>query len=139
MSVDPDYLQIYEGRTDHPVSEAEKALVNEKSLIVRIGKGLHDDPTLESTEFIGLLKLSPRGAATWLDTFDKLARTVHPHQPFKGATEFRKAYLTHFLQYLIDLGIAVAVSRVSGGWMEFDTPQDYERLMKRFSKVLINE
>ena len=134
LSVDPDYKILYNGRTEHSVSEAENALITDRLNVKKLGKGLPDEPGLVSTEFIGLLKLSKYGAMKWLDRFQDLLLTRDHLAPFQRAAELRKSYLTDFLQHLIDDGELITASFVSGGWMEFDTPQDYERLLTRYQK-----
>lgn len=134
ISVDLDWRTQYEGRTEHPTSEAEKIEINERDQAIRLGKVVPDETGLRVGEFIGLLKLTPTGARRWLRHFETLRERIDPDEKFQNAEAFRKAYLTDFLQDLVDHGMPVTCSTFSGGWMEFDTAQDYEKLVATYSR-----
>jgi choline kinase len=129
IAVDLDWRKQYDGRTEHPMSEAEKIELNNRDEAVKLGKVVPNDSPLRVGEFIGLLKLSPTGAEKWLSHFEHISEAFKPSDPFQNAPELRKAYLTDFLQDLVDTGTAVNCSTFHGGWMEFDTAQDYEKLL----------
>ncbi len=138
LVADKSWKKSYIGRTDHPESEAEKIIL-EQQHITRLGKGLTaEHKSQQELEFIGLLKLSPEACDRWLTHFDALKKSLEPSSPFMGAAEFQKSYLTHFLQNLIDNGESIQAATIDGGWMEFDTPQDYQNLQLR-SKTFIDD
>lgn len=128
--VDTDWLSHYEGRDQHPVAEAELVTV-EDSKVTRIGK----DTVLPDEaygEFIGLAKLSQRGAGILKETYDDvLGKTAGGM--FQRAASIDKAYLTDMLQELIDRGYLVGSVDIEGGWQEIDTPQDLDRARRRYS------
>lgn len=125
--VDRDWRAAYTGRLLHPLSEAE-VVSDRDSVITRIGKGTvpADDAT---GEFIGMAKFSAAGAALLKREFARLSDRYRNDldAPFQKASAFRKAYLTDMFQELTDRGHKVGVTSISGGWMEIDTPEDYER------------
>lgn len=133
LAVDSDWLKLYEGRSEHPVSEAEKVVYAERNLVSKLGKGIQPTSSESVGEFIGLLKLTPAGASKWLSHFDYLKNTMSPTEPFNGVQEFKKSYLTHFMQDLINKGTPIVAATFEGGWMEFDTSQDYERLLSKYT------
>ncbi len=135
LAVDTDWLKLYEGRSDHPVSEAEKVVYSDSGVISKLGKGIEPNPSEKVGEFIGLLKLTPAGARQWLSHFNQLNQVLSPTDPFNGAEEFRKSYLTHFMQDMINKGISVTAAGFEGGWMEFDTSQDYEKLLADYKET----
>lgn len=125
--VDRGWRAIYEGRDMHPISEAE-VVKDRDGTILRIGKGIV--PENDATgEFIGMAKFSASGAEVLRSEFARLRTKFSDSYdlPFQRAAAFRKAYLTDMFQELVDRGIAVDVTAISGGWMEIDTPEDYER------------
>ena len=129
IAVDLDWRKQYDGRTEHPISEAEKIELNDRDEAVKLGKVVPNDSLLRVGEFIGLLKLSPTGAEKWLSHFEHISEALKSSDPFQNTPELRKAYLTDFLQDLVDTGTAVSCSTFHGGWMEFDAAQDYEKLL----------
>jgi choline kinase/transcriptional regulator with XRE-family HTH domain len=118
---DTAWRQAYEGRRDHPVDQAEKAVLDD-GRVVSIGKHLPADDA--DAEFIGMLRLSPRGAETLRATFAEL-RGTHAGRPFQAAARFETAYLTDMLQELIDRGCHVRPVVIEGGWREIDTIEDF--------------
>ena len=130
IAADVDWMGYYEGRTEHPLSEAENAFLDNSGTVVNIGKHLDpaDAGSLESAEFLGLWKMSAAGTAAFKDAFLRLEARLDPESPFENSQEWRKAYITDMLQYLIRTGSEVKAARVRKGWAELDTEQDYRRL-----------
>ncbi len=63
VAVDRDWRVYYEGRTDHPLSEAEKVDLTPGGTVARIGKSLAADDTIGG-EFLGLWRMSATGSTT---------------------------------------------------------------------------
>ncbi len=121
--VDSEWRKNYLGRTLHPVSQAEKVLV-EGQAIRRIGKHLPEEET--SGEFIGMAKFSPEGCRILKQVYDELlART--PEQRFQHAPSLKKAYLTDMFQELVERGHHAVPVFIRGGWQEIDTLEDLKR------------
>jgi L-glutamine-phosphate cytidylyltransferase len=128
LVIDAEFATIYEGRTEHPLDEAEVAELGDDDLVRRVGKRALPAEHADG-EFIGLARLSAEGS-TWaraaLD--DALARYAgRDHEPYQRAARFRNAYLTDLLQELIDAGTPVSPVLIRGQWREIDTGQDLER------------
>ena len=129
VTVDTNWLQHYEGRDLHPISEAELVKF-ENDRIVKIGKQVvHPDET--HGEFIGLAKFTKSGAEAMRTAYHRIAEE-RPTAPFQHAAFLEKAYMTDMLQELVDNGSLVQSSDIEGGWMEIDTPQDLERAQRQF-------
>jgi len=120
--VDKHWRPKYIGRDEHPESEAEKVHFDESKKAFKLGKNI--EGIAENVgEFIGLLKLSPRGCQIFKDEFKK-AKDKYSQKAFENAPLFEKAYLTDFLNYLISQGYTVECAFVEDGWREIDTEQD---------------
>jgi choline kinase len=124
--VDRGWERAYDGRTLHPVSEAELTQVRD-GRIVEVGKRVRAEGTVG--EFIGLMKFSARGAAvlaaTWRDLRGRYAG--RESEPFQRAKAFRNAYLTDMLEELVARGETLTPVYIDGEWREIDTLQDLER------------
>ncbi len=121
-----DWRGNYIGRTEHPESEAEKAWVAADGTVLKTGKILNASDDVSVGEFIGLFKCSDRGARMFKEKFEQ-AKKVYAGKPFYNAPVFEKAYVTDFLNYLIDEGVMVTSVPIRQGWMEIDTQQDLEK------------
>ena len=129
LIVDVNWIQTYEGRDQHPISEAELVKV-ENGRVVKIGKEVVK-PEEAYGEFIGLAKFTKSGAETMKAAYRRVSED-HCASPFQNAASLDKAYITDMLQELVDDGLLVQSVDIEGGWVEIDTPQDLERARGMF-------
>jgi len=126
LIVDRRWADAYQGRTLHPVSEAELALVEGKAgrlRVARVGKGAVAREQAAG-EFIGLAYFSSRGAAALRSVWDKALANGGLDAAFGRAPTLRQAYLTDALNGLADQGVRLEPVFIDGEWREIDTPED---------------
>ena len=132
--VDIDWRGYYINRKDHPVNEAENVIFDANNNVVEIGKiltGKHD----VHGEFIGMLKLSPRGSEIFKKHFHR-AKDLYWNKPFQRAKTFQKAYITDIIQDMTDLGVPIHCVIIERGWKEIDTEEDYKNALKTFEEKI---
>ena len=130
--VDIDWRGYYVGRNDHPLSEAENVIFNSNNEVEKIGK-INTGKEEVHGEFIGMIKLSNRGTEIFKEHFHRLKK-LYWNKPFQRAKIFQKAYLTDFIQELVDIGIKVHCVIIESGWKEIDTVEDYKKALVAFNK-----
>ena len=130
--VDIDWRGYYVGRKDHPISEAENVIFNSNNEVEKIGKINTGNQEVHG-EFIGMIKLSNRGTEIFKHHFHRLKK-IYWNKPFQRAKIFQKAYLTDFIQELVDIGIKVHCVIIESGWKEIDTVEDYKKALVGFNK-----
>ena len=130
--VDIDWRGYYVGRKDHPISEAENVIFNSNNEVEKIGKINSGNEEVHG-EFIGMIKLSNRGTEIFKEHFHRLKK-IYWNKPFQRAKIFQKAYLTDFIQELVDIGIKVHCVIIESGWKEIDTVEDYKKALAGFNK-----
>ena len=130
--VDIDWRGYYVGRKDHPISEAENVIFNSNNEVIKIGK-INAGKEEVHGEFIGMIKLSNRGTEIFKEHFNRLKK-IYWNKPFQRAKIFQKAYLTDFIQELVDIGIKVHCVIIESGWKEIDTVEDYKKALVGFNK-----
>ena len=130
--VDIDWRGYYVGRKDHPISEAENVIFNSNNEVEKIGKINTGNEEVHG-EFIGMIKLSNRGTEIFKEHFNRLKK-IYWNKPFQRAKIFQKAYLTDFIQELVDIGIKVHCVIIESGWKEIDTVEDYKKAIAAFNK-----
>lgn len=133
LVVDPYFAEVYEGRTEHPIAEAELADVDPQTQRVRrVGKKV---VPLEQAagEFIGLWKASAHAGKTLRGLFQQRLAELGPSSPYGRAQRLEVAYLTDLFNDLLteeprlQLPIhSVAIAQPKS-WREIDTVQDLER------------
>jgi choline kinase len=125
LVIDRRWRDAYEGRTLHPVSEAELARVDGAgagAAVSRVGKRLVAADEAAG-EFIGLARFSPEGAAALAEVWRE-ASARGRRAPFGAATSLDQAYLSDGLNALADRGVALRPLFIDGLWREIDTEQD---------------
>ena len=130
--VDIDWRGYYVGREDHPTSEAENVIFNSNNEVEKIGK-INTGKEEVHGEFIGMIKLSNRGTEIFKEHFHRLKK-IYWNKPFQRAKVFQKAYLTDFIQELVDIGVKVHCVIIESGWKEIDTVEDYKKALIGFNK-----
>ena len=134
--VDIDWRGYYVGRKDHPITEAENVIFNSNNEVEKIGKINKGNDDVHG-EFIGMIKLTDRGAKIFKQHFHRLKK-IYWNKPFQRANTFQNAYLTDMIQELVDIGIKVHCVIIESGWKEIDTVEDYKKAILGFKRKLTN-
>ena len=129
IAIDMTWEKMYEGRTEHPKSEAENVQLSKAKKIIKIKKNIKNENN-DVGEFLGIMKFSPYGSGVFVKQYEELRKT-HVGT-FQQAPSVLKAYLTDMIQELVDSQIDVEAVIISGKWCEIDTNQDLERVQKIF-------
>lgn len=125
--VDTRWRERYVHRSQHPPDDAEKVTV-QNGLVARIHRAI---PEIEAHgEYIGMARFTAAGAAQLRAHYHR-CRGLYEGNPFREAKEFKKAYLIHLFQDMIEQGVLFAHVDTPGGYMEVDTQEDFE-LARRF-------
>lgn len=125
--VDISWREYFSARTDDPYSIAETLILN-GNRILEIGRPVKIRSNVHG-QYVGLMKFSGRGARILRDCYWQ-NRKLYWGQPWQQASRFEEAYMTDIIQALIDEGTEVNAIPISGGWIEFDTVDDYEKILK---------
>ena len=130
IAADTDWQSYYDGRTDHPISQAENVLVDGDGRMTQIGKHLNPGDSQEGSlsEFLGLWRMSAAGTKQFCSKFLALDLQLDPQDPFQRAVAWSQAYVTDLFQELADNGSDISCAFVERGWAELDTRQDVQRL-----------
>ena len=125
VAINLDWKKNYENRTMHHLSEAENVLI-ENSNVVQIRKNITECLSNQKIgEFLGIMKLSKKGAAYILEKYLKLKN--NHNGVFHSSSSFQKSYLTDMLQEIVDSKAIVYPIVTKGLWMEIDTAEDLKR------------
>ena len=114
-----------------------KFKINSNNEVEKIGK-INTGNEEVHVEFIGMIKLKGRGAEIFKEHFHRLKK-IYWNKPFQRAKTFQKAYLTDFIQELVDIGTKVHCVIIESGWKEIDTVEDYSKALSCFSKKFIKK
>lgn len=110
-------------------TDIEGLKLDEKGRVTEIGKPEDSDDEIDG-RYVGLIKFSPRGAERFLSVYDQ-AKAQFWNKPWQTSRTFQRAYMTDMLQALVDDGVDVRAIKIEHGWLEFDTVNDYEDIVRR--------
>lgn len=128
LIIDRAFRDVYVGRTDHPLDEAEVADLRPDGAVARVGKKAFAAEHAIG-EFIGLLRTSADGMQQLTNVLDRAMASYYKRyeDPYQRAKTFQNAYLTDLLQDAIDRGVRIEPIFIDGSWREIDTEQDLAR------------
>ena len=125
IPIDLDWEKNYIDRIQHPKSEADNVILNQKT-ILKIKKNISFCNSNEVIgEFLGPVIFSENGSKIFVETYKKLRNTHNGN--FHNSFSLKKAYLTDMIQELIDNDIKIDPIIISGKWCEIDTVEDFEK------------
>ena len=107
-------------------------IFNSNNEVIKIGKIATEKQEVHG-EFIGMMKLSHRGAEIFKQNFHRVKK-LYWNKPFQRAKTFQNAYLTDMIQELVDIGIKVHCVIIERGWKEIDTVEDYQKALEEFKQ-----
>ena len=131
VTVDIDWKEYWNIRYGDYRTDTESLSFNGDGTIKEIGMSEPDINAIDG-RYVGLIKFSRKGIA--------LCREIYHHnkeqyrdKPWQiSGKPFMQAYMTDMIQALIDAGIPVGPYIVRGGWLEFDTNEDYEIMTQMY-------
>jgi len=125
--VDRDWRSYWEFRYGSTEEDLESLSLSADGRIGDIGRSLDSSEGLQY-RYVGLVKFSLAGLRAAMRLYDRKSelseRWVQSRQPFPGGC------MTDLLHELAAGGAEVRPVEVEGGWLEFDTPEDYERALE---------
>jgi len=114
-------------RSKIALEELEMVHFDSENRIREIGKGLTGEYETKG-QFIGMVKYSHRGIEILKKNYDRIKKH-YSGKPFGQADVFEKAWQADIFQEMTELGVPLYCVIIERGWMEIDTPEDYERAL----------
>lgn len=126
VAVDDNWKEYWKRRYGRVDFDTESLSIDKKNNIVELGL---ESPSVDDIDarYVGLLKFSRAGLRHIVEILQE-AYVNYADKPWQQSGKpIRKAYMTDLLNALIESGYKVKAERFSGGWIEFDTNEDYEK------------
>ena len=127
--VDKNWYEYWKKRFKHPLDDAETLKINKNGYITEIGNKTKFLSEINA-QYIGLIKLSKKGSKIFKNHYLKKSK-------FNGKSS-NKAYLTDFLNDLIQDGFKVKAVNINNPWIEVDTIKDLKNPLTktRLEKII---
>jgi len=108
--------------------DSESFVIGENDKVISLGIENPSEKDMDA-RYVGLIKFSKEAWPKIKEIYDKNAEEFW-NLPWYESKSFKKAYMTDFMQALIDAGLDVKAIKIQRSWMEFDTVDDYELALK---------
>jgi len=128
--VDTQWKSRYKNRSQHPMDDAEKVLC-EDNRVKMISRKIPNETA--NGEFIGVAKFSAKGAQKFIEYYHK-SRQKYDGKPFHEAPIFKKAYLIHLFQEMLENNEDIYCVKTNGNYYEIDTVEDLKLVSEDISK-----
>ncbi len=126
--IDKNWEEYWRLRFDDPINDAESLKLDSEYNILDIGKKVSSLEVIQG-QYIGLMKFSKSGTTIIKKLYEELENGKNPLNP---KIPFKQAYMTDFLQCLINKGIKLKAVPVKNRWLEVDTVNDFELYMNLY-------
>lgn len=135
VPVDKNWRKYWKKRYGRIDYDLESLKLNENDEIIELGE---EDVTPEEMEarYIGLVKLSETGCKYFKNIWNENKDKYWNKSWKKSGNDIKNAYLTDMLQAIIDEGNKVQAMPYENGWLEFDTNEDYEKIINNEDNIL---
>jgi len=118
--VDMDWKDYWFKRSDDPLNDLETLKMNNVGEIIEIGQKPQEINEIEG-QYIGLIRFQKSIINIVKDVYYDAKKAG-----FIRAIPFDNAYMTDFIQHLIDLDVTINACKIKGEWVEIDTCKDLQ-------------
>ena len=129
------YWNIRYGKIDF---DTESLSIDKDNNIVELGL---ENPPIEKIDarYVGLLKFSVDGLKYIIRTMETAYKEYEDKPWQQSGKTVRKAYMTDLLNAIIESGRKIKAVRFNNGWIEFDTNEDYEKMLELVEEKKIDD
>lgn len=128
--VDIDYLAYWRARLYSWKEDIESLVIGNECNIIEIGVP-YCPLEKAKARYVGLIRLSKKGIGILKKVYYKNRKKYFDgDEKFMNSKSFKKMYMTDMIQLIINSGQKVYPIRIRHGWLEFDTNEDYEKVMR---------
>tara|TARA_B100000676_G_C18082089_1_gene852031 strand:- start:2779 stop:3570 length:792 start_codon:yes stop_codon:yes gene_type:complete len=121
VTVDLNWRELWEVRSDNPLADAESLTMNARNEITDIGRKVSNIEDIQA-QYMGLIYFDRKGLDRAIDFYD----TAGSCDSWLEGRVKENCYMTDFLRGLVEAGQTVQAVPIQNGWLEFDTVEDLE-------------
>jgi len=137
--IDEKWEKYWNKRFEDPLDDVESLKINSKGNIIDIGQKTRSLEEIQG-QYIGLMKFDSEGTKIISDFYHRCKEeSKNGSNILNSKIEFKKSYLTDLLQGLIVDGNELKAVFVNGGWLEFDTINDFNLYQKMIKDNNLSE
>lgn len=124
--IDNNWKKYWFMRFKNPLDDLESLRLDEQGYIKEIGQKVDEIDNIHG-QYIGLMKFGSKGTEYLKKFYHNVKNSAKENRNYLDhKLAFEKWFMTDFLQGMIDDGHKLKSVKISGGWLEVDTLNDYE-------------
>jgi len=133
VAYDTKWKVYWSKRFKKPLKDLESFKIRKNNTIAEIGNKVNSFKEIDG-QYIGLIKFSKKG----IKKAQKVYFSILNGNKKINNKKIKKAFITDFIQELINRGIEIKGVPIHGGWLEIDTPNDLNLKYneKTFQKII---
>ena len=130
LTIDKNWKDYWSKRYENPLDDLE-TLVKRNNILYEIGNKADNYDKIQG-QYMGLIKISK----SIINKIVLIYEECKKNGKIKGK-DYKKAYLTDFIQELIDRSIKINTIEISDPWIEIDSTEDYhnKETLRRLKEI----
>lgn len=139
VATDDGWKDYWSSRFGGHLEDLESLQIGKRGYIDELGT---PDCEVEDchSRYVGLIKFSEKGSKILTEVYHENKKKYwESPDRWLNSKSFKEAYMTDMLQAIINKGYDIWPVRVKGGWLEFDTNEDYEKATEWLKKGAISK
>jgi len=131
LTIDKNWREYWSMRYSDPLADLE-TLVKKDNLLIEIGNKPENFEKIQG-QYMGLIKISKSIINKIINVYEECKKSGKIQQK-----DYKNAYLTDFIQELIDRSINVNTVEIDDPWIEIDSIDDFENIetKRRLNEIL---
>ncbi|MCX6749301.1 MAG: phosphocholine cytidylyltransferase family protein [Candidatus Pacearchaeota archaeon] len=139
VTVDDNWKDYWRARFNSNLEDLESVHIGKEGDIIELGTPdcLPEDC---HARYVGLIKFSKNGAKALKKVYhENKEKYWDKDEKWMNSKNFKRAYMTDILQAIINSGFKIWPLHIFGGWLEFDTVNDYELANRWLKEGILNK
>ena len=138
--IDKNWRKYWESRFTDPLIDAESLKLDSMNNIIEIGQTTKNIDDIQG-QYIGLMKFQDSGLKFLRNFYQKTKEEAKKtgENPLNSNIDFKKSYMTDFIQGLINAGCKIKAISINNGWLELDNNDDYKIYNKMYEDGKLSE
>ena len=137
--IDSQWKKYWQMRFDNPLDDVESLRIDENGIITNIGMKVNSLEEIQG-QYIGLMKFNNEGIKNLKKIYEEAKlKSVKGINLLNKNIPFKKSYMTDLIQAMINEGIKINAVKITNGWLELDSINDYNLYQKKNNDGTMSE
>lgn len=128
IAIDTNWKKYWKLRYGNTDTDTESMVLGKNDRVLELGE-INPKKDKIDGRYVGLIKFSSKGSENAKIAYNEL-KLKYWNRPWPKDKPFQEAYMTDFLNHLIMVGRSIKAVKIKNGWLEFDTNEDYEKIVQ---------